>query len=167
MISGNGGAGIYIGSNGNSVQGNLIGTDITGTISLGNSADGIFIGSAQNNIVGGTKFGARNLISGNTYSGVVISGSNAIENVVMGNFIGTDATGTINLGNGAEGVAIIDGSNNIIADPKFVEVDPDYYQLQADSPAKNAGDDGSDMGAYGGLSHRCFRDSIIGNRLKS
>ena len=40
--------------------------------------------------------------------------------------------------------------NEIIADPLFVNMPNDNYQLQSGSPAKNAGDDGLDMGAYGG-----------------
>jgi hypothetical protein len=41
--------------------------------------------------------------------------------------------------------------HDIIADPMFVDVDADNYHLEAGSPAGNAGDDGTDMGAYGGL----------------
>jgi hypothetical protein len=40
--------------------------------------------------------------------------------------------------------------NDIMADPKFVNMGSDDYHLQNDSLAKNAGDDGEDMGAYGG-----------------
>jgi hypothetical protein len=47
---------------------------------------------------------------------------------------------------------IMDGPNNIIGDPLFVDIAPgqEDYHLQALSPALNAGDDGFDMGAYGG-----------------
>ena len=40
--------------------------------------------------------------------------------------------------------------NDIMAAPSFVNREGDNYQLQGDSPAKNAGDDGTDLGAYGG-----------------
>jgi len=41
-------------------------------------------------------------------------------------------------------------SNEMFQDPLFVDKANDNYRLQTDSPAKNAGDDGTDMGAYGG-----------------
>jgi hypothetical protein len=39
--------------------------------------------------------------------------------------------------------------NDIMADPRFGDGD-NIYTLKSDSPAKNAGDDGNDLGAYGG-----------------
>ena len=47
---------------------------------------------------------------------------------------------------------IMDGPNNIIGDPLFVNITPgnEDYTLLPGSPAINAGDDGFDMGAYGG-----------------
>jgi CSLREA domain-containing protein len=84
---------------GNVIEGNFIGTDVTGSVDLGNGQDGVNIGfAAPNNIIGGTTSNARNLISGNT-NGVSISGSGATGNVVQGNLIGTDVTGTVALGN--------------------------------------------------------------------
>ena len=44
----------------------------------------------------------------------------------------------------------LDGPHDIIADPEFEDKDNDDYHLKSSSPAKNAGDDGKDMGAYGG-----------------
>jgi hypothetical protein len=50
-----------------------------------------------------------------------------------------------------QGVGILlDDPNDIVADPLFVDKDADDYQLQVGSPAENAGDDSTDMGAYGG-----------------
>ncbi|MBW1858677.1 MAG: right-handed parallel beta-helix repeat-containing protein [Deltaproteobacteria bacterium] len=40
--------------------------------------------------------------------------------------------------------------HDIISDPMFVDMAADNYRLTASSPARNAGDDGTDMGAYGG-----------------
>jgi titin len=95
LVSGNW-YGVSISSSGNVVQGNYVGTDATGTARLGNVV-GLGIGGSDN-LVGGTTAGARNLVSGNVYSGVAVSGS---SNRVQGNYIGTDATGTEALGNGS------------------------------------------------------------------
>ena len=78
----------------NQVQGNYIGTDVTGTAAIGNG-EGIFI-TGSNNRIGGTAAGAGNVISGN-FNGVYISGGGGT--LVQGNRIGTDASGTAPLGN--------------------------------------------------------------------
>jgi titin len=88
--------GAYISSSGNLVQGNFVGTDVAGTTRLGNVV-GLSIGGS-NNLVGGTTVAARNIISGNGYSGIGVGGS---SNRVQGNYIGTDVTGTLPLGNGS------------------------------------------------------------------
>jgi titin len=111
LISGNLVFGILLNGVGNLlVQGNTIGTDITGTKALGDGNFGIEMYGATNTTIGGTTAGARNLISGNQGDGILmaqfISGS-----VVEGNYIGTDATGTKALGNAANGVEITGGSS--------------------------------------------------------
>ena len=50
------------------------------------------IDGASGNTIGGLVAAARNLISGNNV-GVLIEGTTAIDNLVLGNYIGTDATG--------------------------------------------------------------------------
>jgi parallel beta-helix repeat protein len=106
------------GATGNSVSANFIGTDFTGTADLGNYFDGVFIDGAPSNTIGGTTAGARNVISGNGspyyVAGVHIFGSGATGNQVRGNYIGTDATGTANLGNSQDGVFIEGASSNTI-----------------------------------------------------
>ncbi|HNP29217.1 MAG TPA: DUF4347 domain-containing protein, partial [Nitrospirales bacterium] len=91
-------------SDGNTIVGNYIGTDVTGTVDLGNGSAGLYIFSAQNTIIGGTIAADRNLISGNQGSGILRQGSNG-GNVIQGNYIGTDVTGTLNLGNTQNGIA--------------------------------------------------------------
>ena len=89
------GVGVQIlgfGATGNLVQGNLIGTDATGTLPRGNNT-GVFINDVAGNTIGGTASGARNLISGNTSTGIQLLGQGAGNNVVEGNFIGTDISG--------------------------------------------------------------------------
>ncbi len=118
VISGNSDDGIDLfgsGTTGNMILGNYIGTDATGTVVLGNSSDGVEIGGAPNNTIGGSTAGARNIISGNTDDGIDIEESGATGNMVLGNYIGTDATGAVKLGNTSNGIEIgIGASNNMI-----------------------------------------------------
>lgn len=103
------------GTRANVIQGNFIGTDVTGTLSLGNDKNGLWIGSgASSNLVGGTAAGAGNLISGNLDDGVEIQDADATGNVLEGNFIGTDATGTARLPNESDGVLINDAPGNTV-----------------------------------------------------
>jgi IPT/TIG domain/Periplasmic copper-binding protein (NosD)/S-layer homology domain len=79
----------------NVVEGNYIGTDLTGTLDLGNNT-GIFVSSSPSNRIGGGTAAARNLISGN---GTGILSSNSPDTLVQGNFIGTNAAGDTALPN--------------------------------------------------------------------
>lgn len=114
LISGNDSEGVFITSSGtisNTVSGNYIGTDVSGTLDLGNSADGIRIYSgAQHNVIGGDTPGERNVISGNGYAGVHIYFSGADNNQVIGNYIGTVESGRSGLGNDSSGVRISGGA---------------------------------------------------------
>ncbi|MDQ3010722.1 MAG: CSLREA domain-containing protein [Acidobacteriota bacterium] len=95
IISGNGQFGINdlgLGSGGNTIQGNYVGVDISGMAAIANSSGGVVLAS-PNNLLGGTASGAGNLISGNSDSGVFISGAAATGNRVQGNYIGLDAHG--------------------------------------------------------------------------
>jgi hypothetical protein len=115
LISGNGFDGIIIdGGSGSLVEGNYIGTDITGTTSIANASNGVEIstGFVSTATIGGTSAGAGNLISGNTQDGILISRSVKIQ--VLGNHIGTTATGTNPLPNGGAGVFIDFSFNNSI-----------------------------------------------------
>ncbi len=92
VISANDLAGIYISSgSGNEVRGNYIGTDLNGTVALGNGT-GIIIVESPNNTIGGTVAGEGNLISGNNGVGLAIGGTLAYGNLVQGNFDWGDRT---------------------------------------------------------------------------
>ncbi len=95
IISGNTNQGLSIGSAGMQVLGNYIGTDVTGTKAIANSI-GVQT-AAPNNTIGGTVSGAGNVISGNKLDGVFIGGASGVQ--VLGNWIGTDSSGTKGLGN--------------------------------------------------------------------
>jgi hypothetical protein len=115
VISGNGyGLSFSNSSSGNQVQANYIGTKKNGTEALPNSLDGINVGGS-NNVIGGADAGERNVISANAQEGVSIVGVGASSNFVQGNYIGTDKTGTADLGNGNNGVLIAsEASNNTV-----------------------------------------------------
>lgn len=154
VVSGNGGPGIEIRDGDNvSVQGNLVGTDPSGTEALGNGEDGITVGFAAPEVtIGGSRSrGEGNVISGNGAAGI---GVGAERSTIQGNLIGTDATGTARLGNGTVGVGRYDyqgagiavrGSENVIG---------------------GFGDMGNVVSANGGggvLMSGCFND---GNRIQ-
>ncbi len=107
VLSGNAGCGVNMGqSTDNTVIGNLIGTDASGTQAFGNGSLGIFmnVDSARNRI-GGLDPRDRNIISGNALAGVsMMMGST--DNRILGNYIGTDVTGTRAVGNGMFGVSM-------------------------------------------------------------
>ena len=103
--------GIQLFSNTNQVWGNKIGTDVTGTADLGNGTRGILVAGIANQI-GGTWFGAGNLISGNGSVGVEISGS---YNEVEGNLVGVQAGGGAALPN-AYGVQLLFGDHNRVGE---------------------------------------------------
>jgi uncharacterized protein (TIGR02145 family) len=105
--------GIKINENfkGNKIAGNYIGTDINGTISLGNGS-GIMILGSDENIIGGATIADRNIISGN--KGCGIFNHVGSRNYYLGNFIGVDASGKLPLGNKGIGLYLAGGSENTI-----------------------------------------------------
>ena len=128
VISGNAHHGVVIqgaGSNNNLVAGNFIGTNAVGTGALSNLYTGVAIfGGAQNNIIGGTASGARNVLSGNKRQGFIFADAGTTGNVAQGNYVGLNAAGTAAIANGNEnfathsfypGAAIFNGAqNNVI-----------------------------------------------------
>jgi YVTN family beta-propeller protein len=126
IVSGNQRWGIGFGaSTGNKVEGNFIGLDIDGEFSLPNGyapAEGIYgfglaIYNSSSNIIGGTEPGARNIISGNEGLGIWMDtdlgeSSQTTENYIIGNYIGTDHTGTIEIPNTLHGIYLNAGPTN-------------------------------------------------------
>ena len=114
VITNSGNDGVSLAGSGVSgyvVQGNIIGLDPDGATGGGNSDVGLAILSGTGNTIGGTSAAARNLISKN-YEGIEINSAN---NVVQGNYIGTDTSGTLNRGNRlGDGIQIQGTANNTI-----------------------------------------------------
>jgi hypothetical protein len=114
VISGNTTAGIRgdLGSGSGYVQGNYIGTDITGERAIPNGTGAVFT-YLEHGIIGGATADARNVISGNLGSGLHVNGTSFPA--IQGNYIGASATGTP-LGNGGSGIlaagAIVIGGVN-------------------------------------------------------
>ena len=147
LISGNG-AGIHIGqiidagAILNTVQGNFIGTDLTGTQALPNTRYGLEINKGQNTI-GGSELTQTNIISGNVKGGVLIYSVNGTGNVVGGNLVGTDSAGRLSLPNNGNGIQIgLNGglggaSGNLIgAAPSLIGLGRSTFDLGSFKKAK-------------------------------
>ncbi|MEO8457376.1 MAG: CSLREA domain-containing protein [Chloroflexota bacterium] len=103
------GAGVQIsdsGTTGNTVSGNFIGTNLPNVIGvqIDNGATG--------NTIGGGGSSARNVISGNSRSGIVITGTDTTGNVASGNYIGVDQFGKDAQANAVNGVEISAGAHD-------------------------------------------------------
>jgi hypothetical protein len=115
VSSGNAANGVFLfgtGTEHNHVLGNLLGTDATGTASIPNFNGVLISGGAARNEVGGIARGSGNLISGNRRDGVAFF-SGATDNHVVGNLIGTDISGSADLGNGNNGILVSSGGQII------------------------------------------------------
>jgi len=125
LISGNTGNGITLELVGflnrqtlTRIRNNFIGTDLDGMNRLGNGGQGIQVvmveagdGIAAQVVIGGDLATLRNLISGNSGSGIVMESDFVEEPVtnvrVQGNYIGTDVAGAAALGNAGTGIALL------------------------------------------------------------
>ena len=158
------GAGVVIydtGTRYNSVMGNFIGSNASGTRALRNGSSGVIIGhGAQYNSIGGVLSGAGNVISGNGAGldvftiarGVTITGTGTAFNSIEGNLIGPRADLSGYLANWGHGVGCFDGaSNNRIGGDSF-----DAGNLIAGNDAFGILVDGSET------SNNLFRNNIIG-----
>ena len=104
-------AGINIAGDANIVQGNYIGTDVSGTIAKPNGFGVLVIGSYANNLIGGTTAVARNVVSGNAEDGISIRNL-AHHNTVRGNYVGTTPAGNSPLGNANNGIVLVFGAHD-------------------------------------------------------
>jgi titin len=122
VISGNGQNGVYITSTtyepnlsvDNAIIGNYIGVASDGLTGIGNGLDGVTIRVAKGNRIGGVLENERNVISGNPRSGVALMVTGG--NTVHGNYIGTDATGTVAVANLVAGVSLTTDANSMVKD---------------------------------------------------
>ena len=121
VISGNNKSGLVISGSraaNNTVYGNRIGTNSAGTLSVSNQA-GILVTGADDNIIGGTGPGQRNVVSGNTGAGVFIAGGSTgtqFEN----NFVGLNLAGTDAIANGGSGIFLRSGATQTLVTGNYV-----------------------------------------------
>ena len=113
--------GVLLRGSNNTVAGNYLGLSADGTtVAANNSNDVSYQGGirveSNGNTVGGTSAADRNVISGNLFAGIELFGS-ATANVVYGNYIGTDATGTLDRGNSQEGIDLEFAGGNTVGGP--------------------------------------------------
>lgn len=106
-----GGIRIDTGGN-NTIAGNYIGLNADGTTAAGNFNRGVVLVGSTGNTIGGAAAADRNIISGNSGTGLSITaGSSA---TVRNNFIGTTANGAAAAANSQDGIRIVDSSNSQI-----------------------------------------------------
>lgn len=159
VISGNGGHGISLhGSADNTIVSNRIGTSVDGTVAMANGGNGIWVTAQSNgNTIGGDAIGVNaegepndptndkgqggpngtqviatpplgNLVSGNGANGILID-QGSENNLLSGNFVGTDVTGNAALGNTNDGVAIVGADDNSLIGCLFQDNPFVYYNV--------------------------------------
>ena len=175
------GAGIHLtgtGATGDWVSGNFLGVDPTGTEAMPNEFGVEIDAGASTNLIGTNGDGIndaieQNLLSGNLFAGVWINGSGTDANVVAGNFIGTDVSGTVAINNGTQpvydpsinasfggGVVIENGASNNLVGTDGLSVD-DVGQRNVIAGSSN---DGVDI-AYSGTTGNVVAGNFIGTNV--
>ena len=158
ILNGFSSAGIALTSSDNLVQGNFLGTNAAGNAGAPSSgAVGLAINGGSNNLIGGTAPNTGNLISGNYYAGIQISGSSA-ANQILGNRIGTDASGAHAVPNGSgtvyAGIFLGDAGSTVTG-----------TIIGGTAPgARNliSGNNGDGIGLWGGVSGTTILGNYIG-----
>ncbi len=156
VISGNTSHGIYmLEGAGNTISGNLIGTNINGTAEAHNSGCGIRIRAGSDNYIGGANLSIAlrqgNLISGNYQHGLSLErsviGEQQRRNQIYGNWIGLALGGTVTIPNLQSGLNFyINAGDNIIG-----------------MQSSNYRNVVSGNGAYGFRAHYGFNNQVAGN----
>lgn len=172
VISGNKQDGVLIttDSHHNTVQQNFIGTDYTGTIAVPNGDLTTNLGwgielQGYNNLIGGTNGAAsRNILSGNVGSGLTLYLGACQYNLVQGNYIGTDVTGTQALANLNQGVSF---SGDTDVDP--TAIGPQFNTIGGTTAAERniiSGNRNSSSNAAGvGFFNRTGSNVVLGNYI--
>jgi hypothetical protein len=159
IIAGAAGSGVYIAGGGNTVRSNYVGTDLTGSVALGN-AFGVIVASGVGNVIGGTDPVYGNVISGNGV-GVQLLGGTSTS--VLQNRIGTNAAGTAAVPN-QDGVCIDGSSGNLIGNVVYVRrVFPLGWTRLAEGNLIS-GNRGDGVRIMGGAAHNQVLGNLIGTQ---
>ena len=157
LITGNDSAGLWFeNSTGALVQGNLIGTNVAGTAALPNAIGIRLRTNANGNTIGGNTPAARNVVSGNGFTGILLDNGSP-NNVIQGNYIGVDISGIAPLPNNGPGIALFDFSDNTAIGGTA----PGAGNVIAFNPAEGiaVGEEEGDVGV--------IRVAILGNSIHS
>lgn len=112
LISGSASSGIDLQGDGaeeapavaTTIAGNYVGLNVTGTAAVPNATAGIRVGAAARTVIGGPRAGERNRLNGGSVA--ILAGPAAEDLIVLGNLIGTDATGTATLAPPSDGIVV-------------------------------------------------------------
>lgn len=119
VSAGNAGYGVLLedGSHDGSVTGSLVGVDRTGTTAVPNQLSGIRVIQAGRCVIGGSTAGTGNVLSGNIQYGLEVVGPGAGGAIVVGNLVGTDATGTSAIPNIRTGMLVYNTADVRVGGP--------------------------------------------------
>jgi hypothetical protein len=161
VISGNDVAGVSIEGfpfaiSGTILRRNLIGIDAQGGFAVGNGIGVIVDSYGTETVIGGYSEGERNVISGNRGDGVWIAGS---RTELISNYIGTNAAGTLAVGNGDDGVHLDNASQNLLSGPVYP---PDLNPLTGNVISGNSGH-GVHIAGREGSGNEVYRNRIGSN----
>ncbi len=154
VVGGNGGDGIRVEGGVASVVGNLVGIDRLGTSPLGNDGNGI----ALVGVTGGDVM--TNVVAGNLASGIFITGSIGLQ--LQGNYVGTDLYRIGDLGNGRDGVELVDTMTTTIAANAIVFNGEIGVSVVGPNSTGNR-IDGNSLYGHGGLGIDLERNGITSN----
>jgi len=168
-------------SSGCVIAGNYVGIDASGWLSMANGTTGIrIVGTSSSCTIGGSTPADRNISSTNGHIGIVIA-DYSFNNRVIGNYVGTDASGMLPMGNGHDGIllsghaymntvgGITPGERNISCDNAGAGIALASYAHDNVVSGNYSGIDASGMNALGnhkmgiGLVHDCANNTIGGN----
>ena len=112
------GTGVYV-EEADSIRiiGNYVGVNRDATATLPNKGVGVCIRETHHTVIGGTNPGEGNVIGGNHDCGIVVRMPTATMNTISGNFIGTDPSGLLDLGNSLQGIQLDFGARNNMIGP--------------------------------------------------
>ena len=160
-------SGEQLATTGNLAIGNYIGVDATGLAGLGN-VFGVIVAGAASNTIGGTATGATNVISANESTAIAIMGASATDDVLLGNYIGTDSTGNVAQANLGTGVYIGDAASFSTPPITFATGVPSGATIGGTAAGAGnviASNTGDGIAILGTIATKSTGDSILANSI--